>query len=40
VQQSLAADQYFGDTQNAAKDQTILNVLNKLDAIRNGGTAQ
>jgi hypothetical protein len=36
VQQSLAADQYFGDTQNAAKDQNILNVLNKLDAIRNG----
>src|ERR1700693_5265467 len=39
VQQSLAADQYFGDTQNAAKDQRILDVLNKLDAIRNGGTA-
>jgi hypothetical protein len=39
VQQSLAADQYFGDTENPAKDQTILNVLNKLDAIRNGSTA-
>jgi hypothetical protein len=39
VQQSLAADQYFGDTQNAAKDQRILDVLNKLDAIRNGSTA-
>jgi hypothetical protein len=39
VQQSLAADQYFGDTQNAAKDQRILDVLNKLDAIRNGGAA-
>jgi hypothetical protein len=39
VQQSLVADQYFGDTQNAAKDQKILDVLNKLDAIRNGGTA-
>jgi hypothetical protein len=40
VQQSLAADQYFGDTQNAAKDRNILDVLNKLDAIRNGSTAQ
>ena len=39
VQQSLAADQYFGDTQNAAKDQRILDVLNKLDAMRNGSTA-
>jgi hypothetical protein len=40
VQQSLAADRYFGDSQNAAGDQKILDVLNKLDAIRNGGTAQ
>jgi hypothetical protein len=39
VQQALSADQYFGDTANAAKDQKILNVLNKLDAIRNGSTA-
>jgi len=37
-QQSLSADQYFGDTANAAKDQKILNVLNNLDSIRNGGT--
>ena len=40
VQQSLAADRYFGDSQNAATDQKILDVLNKIDAIRNGGTAQ
>jgi hypothetical protein len=38
-QQSLAADQSFGDSQNAAKDQKILDVLNQLDSIRNGGTA-
>jgi hypothetical protein len=37
-QQSLAADQSFGDSQNAAQDQKILTVLNQLDAIRNGGT--
>jgi hypothetical protein len=37
VQQSLTADQYFGDTANAAKDQKILDVLNNLDSIRNGG---
>lgn len=36
VQQSLSADQYFGDTANASKDQKILNVLNQLDPIRNG----
>ena len=39
VQQSLAADQYFGDSANAAKDQRILNALNQLDSIRNGTTA-
>jgi hypothetical protein len=39
VQQALLSDQYFGDTQNAAKDQNILNVLNQLDKIRHGGTA-
>jgi hypothetical protein len=38
-QQSLAADQYFGDTANASQDQKILNVLNQIDSIRNGGTA-
>jgi hypothetical protein len=36
VQQSFAADQSFGDSQNAAQDQKILNVLNQLDSIRNG----
>jgi hypothetical protein len=36
VQQSLAADQYFGDTANAAKDQRILNVLNQIDSLRSG----
>lgn len=40
IQQALSADQYFGDTANAAQDQNILNVLNKLDAIRNGSAAQ
>jgi hypothetical protein len=35
-QQSLAADQYFGDSANAVKDQKILGVLNQLDSIRNG----
>jgi len=39
VQQSLAADQYFGDSANAAKDQRILDALNQLDSIRNGTTA-
>ena len=39
VQQSLAADQYFGDSQNAAQDQKILDALNQLDSIRNGTTA-
>ena len=39
VQQSLAADQYFGDSANAAKDQKILDALNQLDSIRNGTTA-
>jgi hypothetical protein len=39
IQQSLTADQYFGDTANAAKDQRLLSVLNKLDSVRNGGTA-
>ena len=38
-QQSLAADQSFGDSANAAKDQKILDVLNQLDQIRNGSTA-
>jgi hypothetical protein len=38
-QQSVAADQSFGDSANAAKDQKILDVLNQLDSIRNGGTA-
>jgi hypothetical protein len=38
-QQSLAADQSFGDSQNAAQDQKILTVLNQLDAIRNGSSA-
>jgi hypothetical protein len=36
VQQALAADQYFGDTANAAKDQRILNVLNQLESLRSG----
>jgi hypothetical protein len=36
VQQSLSADQRFGDTANAAKDQRILNVLNQLDSVRSG----
>ena len=36
VQQSLTADQYFGDTANAAGDQRILTALNQLDTIRNG----
>jgi len=39
VQQSFAADQSFGDSQNAAQDQKILNVLNQLDSIRNGRSA-
>jgi hypothetical protein len=38
-QQSLAADQYFGDTANATQDRTILNALNQVDSIRNGGAA-
>jgi hypothetical protein len=38
-QQSLAADQYFGDTANATQDQKILNVLYQIDSIRNGRTA-
>jgi hypothetical protein len=38
-QQSLAADQSFGDSQNAAQDQKILTVLNQLDSIRNGSSA-
>jgi hypothetical protein len=38
-QQSLAFDQSVGDSANAAKDQKILDMLTKLDAIRNGGTA-
>jgi len=38
-QQSLAADQSFGDSANAAKDQKILDVLNQLDSIRNGSSA-
>jgi hypothetical protein len=38
-QQSLAADQSFGDSANAAKDQKILDVLTQLDAIRNGSSA-
>jgi hypothetical protein len=38
VQQSLSADQYFGDTANAAQDQKILNVLNQLDSFRNGAS--
>jgi hypothetical protein len=33
VQQSLAADQYFGDSANAARDQRILDVLNQLDTL-------
>jgi hypothetical protein len=36
VQQSLSADQYFGDTANAAKDQKIFNVLNQIDSLRSG----
>jgi hypothetical protein len=36
VQQSLAADQYFGDTASAAKDQQILDVLNQIDSLRSG----
>jgi hypothetical protein len=39
VQQSLAADQYFGDSANAATDQRILDALNQLDSIRSGTTA-
>lgn len=39
VQQALASDQYFGDARNATKDQNILNVLNKLDEIRDGSAA-
>jgi hypothetical protein len=38
-QQSLAADQSFGDSANAAKDQKILDVLNQLDSIRNSSSA-
>jgi len=34
-QQSLAADQYFGDSANAAKDQRIFDVLNQIDSLRN-----
>jgi hypothetical protein len=34
VQQSLSADQYFGDTANAANDQRIVNVLNQIDSLR------
>jgi hypothetical protein len=35
VQQSLAADQYFGDSANAAADQRIFDALNQLDSIHN-----
>ena len=38
-QQSLAADQYFGDSQNAAEDQKIVGVLNQLDSTRNASSA-
>jgi len=38
-QQSLAFDRSVGDTEGAANDQKILNVLNQLDSIRNGRSA-
>jgi hypothetical protein len=38
-QQSLAFDQSVGDTKGAAQDQKILDVLNQIEAIRNGSRA-
>lgn len=38
-QQSLAFDQSIGDTKGTAQDQKILNVLNQIEAIRNGSSA-
>jgi hypothetical protein len=38
-QQSVAADRSFGDSANADRDQKILDVLNQLDSLRNGGTS-
>ncbi|MGA2056723.1 MAG: hypothetical protein ABSG88_15585 [Bradyrhizobium sp.] len=38
-QQQLAADPSLGDSTQAAEDQQIVNVLNKLQSIQNGGTA-
>jgi hypothetical protein len=38
-QQSVAADRSFGDSANADRDQKILDVLNQLDSLHNGGTS-
>jgi hypothetical protein len=38
-QQSVAADRSLGDSANADKDQKILDVLNQLDSLHNGGTS-
>jgi len=38
-QQSLAFDQSVGDSKGAAQDQKILDVLNRIEALRSGGTA-
>jgi hypothetical protein len=39
MQQTLASDQYFGNTQNVARDQSILNALNQLGQLRAGASS-